>query len=308
MPSLHVALVGATGNLGPAVLHQLAGSSFKITVLTRVGSISKVEVPRGVDILVKEVDYDDHAGLVAALQTVKVVVSTLGFQSLFETQKKVIDACIEARVTRFFPSEFGNDTANQNVKTLPVFLEKVKTQEYLVSKVVDHPEFSYTFLYTNSFFDWQLKIGFMVNLKDHTATLYDGGDVQFSATRLSTIGRAIVAVCKSLEATRNKDIYVHDASVTQKQLIDIARQIDDHQWQTSIASTVDVERDAYSLLETGVPGDIVKASLGFIARACWGSGYGGDFTKKIHNEMLGVQMMSHDEIRDMIKEIISSSS
>ncbi|KAK5053692.1 hypothetical protein LTR84_001653 [Exophiala bonariae] len=308
MSSLHIALVGATGNLGPAILHQLAVASFKITVLTRVGGSSKVEVPPGADILVKEVDYDDHGALVAALQTVEVAVSTLGFQSLFETQKKIIDACIEARVTRFLPSEFGNDTANENVRKLPVFLEKVKTQEYLVSKVANHPELSYTFLYTNSFFDWQLKIGFMVNLKDHTATLYDGGDVLFSATRLSTIGRAIVAVCKSLEATRNQDIYVHDASVTQKKLIDIARGIDDHQWQTNTVSTVDVERDAYSLLESGVQGDMVKASLGFISRACWGSGYGGDFTKKIHNEMLGIPLMSDDEIRDMIEEIISSSS
>lgn len=307
MSSLHVALVGATGNLGPAVLHQLAAASLRITVLARMGSKSKVQVPSGADISVREVDYDDHAALVAALRTVVVVISTLGFQNLFETQTKLIDACIEARVTRFLPSEFGSDTANQNVRKLPVFADKVKTQEYLVAKVADHPDFSYTFLYTNSFFDWQLKIGFMINLKDHTATLYDGGGVQFSATRLSTIGRAIVAVSRNLEATRNQHLYVHDASITQNKLIELAKGLDNEQWSTTTVSTVDIERNAYQLLESEIQEDLVKASLGFISRACWGLGYGGDFAEKIDNELLGVPLMSQDDIKDMLKGIINAA-
>jgi uncharacterized protein YbjT (DUF2867 family) len=308
MSSLHIALVGATGNLGPAVLDQLAAASFKITVLARVGSGSKVSLPSGADVSVKEVDYDSPAALIAALETVNVVISTLGFQSLFETQRKIIDACIEAGVTRFLPSEFGNDTANPNVRVLPVFAEKVKTQEYLVAKVSDHANFSYTFLYTNSFFDWQLKIGFMVNLKEHTATLYDGGDVQFSATRLSTIGRAIVAVARNLEVTRNQDLYVHDATLTQNKLIELAKTIDGKQWSTTTVSTADVEQNAYRLLESGTQADVLNASLGFIARACWGSGYGGDFTAKLNNDVLGIPLMNHEEIENMVKEIVGGSS
>jgi len=304
MSSLHVALVGATGNLGPAILEQFAKTSFTITVLTRVGSGSKVVVPSGGNVAVKEVDYDSPAALVAVLKNIEVVISTLGFQSLFETQKKLIDASIDAGVARFIPSEFGNDSANPNVRKLPVFAEKVKTQEYLVQKVSEHPKFSYTFVYNNSFFDWQLKIGFMVNLKEHTATLYDGGDVTYSATRLSTIGKALVAVASNLEGTKNRHLYVHDAAVTQNKLIALAKTIDGKEWTTTTVSTADVEQNAYKLLESDSQADLLNASLGFIARACWGSGYGGDFTTKLNNDVLGIPLMSHDEIEAMIRELM----
>ncbi|KAJ9650783.1 hypothetical protein H2198_009920 [Neophaeococcomyces mojaviensis] len=305
MSSLHVALVGATGNLGPAILDQLTKTPFIITVLTRVGSGAKVVLPSVGNVTVEEVDYDSPAALVAALKNVDVVISTLGFQSLFETQKKLIDASIDAGVTRFIPSEFGNDSANPNVRKLPVFAEKVKTQDYLLQKVSEHPSFSYTFVYNNSFFDWQLKIGFMVNLKEHTATLYDGGDVPFSATRLSTIGKALVAVASHLEGTKNRHLYVHDTAVTQNKLIALAKAVDGKQWTTTTVSTADVEQNAHKLLESGSQKDLLNASLGFIARACWGSGYGGDFTTKLNNDILGIPLMSDEEVETMVREIMA---
>ena len=148
----------------------------------------------------------------------------------------------------------------------------------------------------------------MINQKEHTATLYDGGDVQFSATRLSTIGKAIVAVARNLEVTRNQDLYVHDATVTQNKLIELAKTIDGKQWSTTTVSTVDVEQNAYRLLESGTQADVLNASLGFIARACWGSGYGSDFTAKLNNDVLGIPLMNHEEIKNMVKEIVGGSS
>ncbi|KIW16371.1 hypothetical protein PV08_06422 [Exophiala spinifera] len=301
---VHVVLAGATGNLGPAVLSQLLQTPFSLTVLARLGSRSKVALPSSSNATIKEVNYDDPESLGAALQGVDVVVSNLGFQNLFENQKKLIDASIRAGVTRFIPSEFGNDTANPGVRKLPVFADKVKTQEYLVEKAAQYPDFSYSFLYTNSFFDWQLQIGFMVNLKEHTATLYDGGDVTFSATRLATIGKAVIGVINNLEATKNRDIYVHDTAITQNKLIEIARKRDGRDWTTTTVSTADVEQNAYKSLEKGTPSDLLSASLGFIARACWGSGYGGNFTPKLNNDILGIPVMTQSEIEEMVAGIM----
>ncbi|KAK9247027.1 NmrA-like family-domain-containing protein [Lipomyces tetrasporus] len=306
MPSLHVALVGATGNLGPAILKALLAASLKTTVLTRVGSAHKIPVSAGSETLLKvlEVDYNSHTSLVSALDTVDVVVSTLGFTDLFSIQKKIIDASLDAHVSRFIPSEFGNDSANPLVRQLPLYGDKIKTQEYLEGKVAQNPSFSYTMCYSNSFLDWQLQIGFMVNLKDHTATLYDGGDVPFSATRLSTIGKAVVAVIENLDATRNEHVYFHDAAVTQNQLIEIAKRIDGKEWSTNVVSTADVEKKAYEMLKSSDPAEVGNAALGFIARACWGAGYGGDFSGKTSNKLLGIPEMSSEDLEKLVSEII----
>jgi hypothetical protein len=306
MSSLHVALVGATGNLGPAILQALLGASLKTTVLTRVGSAHKIPVSAGSEALLKvrEVDYTSHASLVSALDTVDVVVSTLGFTDLFSIQKKIIDASLDAHVSRFIPSEFGNDSANQHVQQLPLYGDKIKTQEYLKAKVAQNPSFSYTLLYNNSFLDWQLQVGFMVNLKLHTATLYDGGDVPFSATRLSTIGKAVVAILENPDATRNKHVYIHDIAITQNQLIEIAKVIDGKEWSTNVVSTADIEKKSYEMLESSDPADVGNAALGFIARACWGAEYGGNFSEKASNKLLGIPEMSIDDLEKLVREII----
>lgn len=305
MSSLHVALAGATGKLGPAVLQELIAASIQVSVLTRIGNAHKVPESARVDKLdIREVDYNSHSSLVSALNKIDVVISTLGFTNLFEIQKKLVDACLDARVPRFIPSEFGNDSANPLVRKLPVFADKIRTQDYLVAKATQNPGFSYTMCYSNSFLDWQLQVGFMVNLKEHTATLYDGGDVRYSATRLSTIGKAVVGVIRNIDATRNEHVYFHDVSVTQNQLIGIAKRIDGKEWQTEVASTSEIEEKAYRLLGSGGDADVAQASLGFIARACWGQGYGGDFSKKLNNELLGIPEMSNEDLQKLVEQIL----
>ncbi|KAL2800585.1 NAD(P)-binding protein [Aspergillus keveii] len=307
MSSLRVALVGATGNLGPAILQALVAASLETTVLTRVGSAHKVSIPSGSEKLLKvqEVDYNSHGSLVSALEPVDVVVSTLGFADLFNIQKKLIDASLEANVTRFIPSEFGNDSANALVRKLPLYADKIKTQEYLEGKAAQHAGFSYTFAYNNSFLDWQLQIGFMVNLKDHSATLYDGGDVPFSATRLATIGQAIVGIIQNQEATKNEHIYFHDIAITQNQLIDIAKRIDGKEWSTTVVSTADVEQKSYEMLKSSDPAEVANSALGFIARACWGAGHGGDFSSKVSNKLLGIPGMNTEDLEKLVREIMA---
>lgn len=270
------------GNLGPALLQELLDASLRITILPRTGSAHKIppsartEKARAV-----EVDYSSHSSLVDALKTVDVLISTLGFTNLFETQRSLVDACLDAQVSRFIPSEFGNDSANSLVRKLPLFADKIKTQEYLVAKAAQHLGFRYTMCCSNSFLDWQLEVGFMVKLKGHIATLYDGGDARLSATRFPTIGKAVVGVINNLDATKNKHIYFHDVAVTLIQLIHIAEGIDGEEWQAEVIPTSQVEENACELLSSGVPEDAAEASLGFIARACWGEGCGGTFPRRL---------------------------
>lgn len=301
MAGLHIAQVGASGNLGSAVLRELLDAGLKLTVLTREGSSSKFPEELQSKFTLKSVDYASPSSLQSALEGVDVVISTLGWARQFEIQKALIDAAIAVGVQRFIPSEFGNDTANPHVRSFPSFFaEKTQTQEYLLEKGKANPDFTYTFCYTNTFLDWQLRLGLLVDLKNHKANLYDGGDRPFSATRLATIGKALVAIVNRLEKTRNQDIYVHDIVTTQNKLIGFAKEIDGAEWGTTTISTEEGEKQAKATLAEG--GDAMGSSLTLIARAAYGEGYGGDFTEKLSNEILGISEMTEAELKALVQE------
>jgi uncharacterized protein YbjT (DUF2867 family) len=57
---------------------------------------------------VVEVDYADHNALVEAFKGYEALVLTLGdIPTQFKNSKPLIDAAIDAGVTRVIPSEFG---------------------------------------------------------------------------------------------------------------------------------------------------------------------------------------------------------
>ncbi|KAK9780220.1 putative NmrA-like domain-containing protein [Seiridium cardinale] len=90
----NVALVGATGNLGPSVLEALLKTdNFSITVLKRAESKSKLPA-----------------------------------------STRLVDTAASAGVKRFIPSEFGSDTANPKNSKLLVFQPKIQVEEYLQKK------------------------------------------------------------------------------------------------------------------------------------------------------------------------------
>ena len=245
MSGLHIAQVGASGNLGSAVLRELVDAGLQVTVLTREGSSSRFPEELQSKFALLSVDYESPMSLQSALKDVDVIVSTLGWTRQFEIQKALIDAALVVGVQRFIPSEFGNDTANPHVREFPSFFaEKTQTQEYLIKKSKLNPNFSYTFCYTNTFLDWQLRLGLLVDLKKHKAYLYDGGNRPFSATRLATIGKGLVAVVHRLGETRNQDIYMHDLVTTQNKLIGMSKEIDGADWETTTMSTEDGEKQA----------------------------------------------------------------
>jgi hypothetical protein len=290
-PIRTVAIAGASGNLGPAILSPLLAANFTVTVLTRSSSTatSSTYPPT---VTVRTVDYASLDSITTALRGQDALVSTLASAAI-DVQIRLIDAALAAGVQRFIPSEFGSDTRNPLARKLPVYAGKVKVQDYLTEKARENEKFTYTFIYTSAFFDWCLKMGFLLGRE-----MYDGGDRKFSTTRLSTIGKAVVGVLQHPAETRNRDVYVHEAVVTQKQLAKLSGK----EWEAEEASTEVLEREAYAELGKEKP-DYGKAMYGFLKRAVWGEGYGGYFGQ-VDNELLGIGMMNEREIEELVKEYI----
>ncbi|KAJ1554308.1 hypothetical protein HK405_005439, partial [Cladochytrium tenue] len=125
-PGAKVALAGASGQVGAAVLTQLLAAGFQVTALTR--SAGRVQVRPGVTEVV--VDFGNHDVLVAALADHHAVVATTAGESA-AAQILLADAAADAGVTRFVPSDFGSDLDDPESRALPVFADKIKVREHL---------------------------------------------------------------------------------------------------------------------------------------------------------------------------------
>lgn len=292
-----VALAGASGNLGPAILNALlAAGTFDVTILTREGSNAKF--PPGAKVV--SVNYSSKESLTNAFRGQDAVVSTIAMAAL-TSQTDMIDAAIAAGVKRFLPSEFGSNTYNPKARPLPVFHGKLVIQDYLEKKSKE-TSLTYTPIVTSGFFDWGLKAGLFINFKEHKATLYDGGDRPFSVTRLAAIGTAVVGVLQHPEETENRPVFVHEAVVTQNQLVNIAKDADpSKKWEIQNVDTEKLEMETYEALAGPAEKRNPHLYYNFLFRAIFGEGYGGELTE-VDNELLGVTMMSDGEVKKLVQD------
>ena len=297
--AVRVALAGATGNLGPAILKVLLDANFQVTILSREGSISTDSIASHPNQSIVKVDYTSVSSLTDALQGHAVVVSTLASTAL-DTQQPLIDAALAAGIARFIPSEFGSDLNNTFNQALPVFGGKMKVQAYLKDLAAKNNGFSYTLIYNNAFFDWGLNVGFIVDPKEHKATIYDGGDVPFSVTRLSSIGKAVAGVINNLDATKNRVVYIHDAVVTQNQLIKIFKSVDDKDWETETKSTQEIAKASYEELGKPEP-NYSTAMVGFLFSSAFSEKGTPDFRGRVDNKLLGLPELNEEELKEVLK-------
>ncbi|KAI8944791.1 hypothetical protein F4801DRAFT_170438 [Xylaria longipes] len=289
----NVALAGATGNLGPAILEQLLKAGFQVTVLTRQGSTNKPPA----SVTVKPVDYDSVESLTTALQGQDAVVSTLGPEAL-SRQLNLVEAAVKAGVKRFLPSEFGSDTTNAKNANLAVFGHKIATHKALVKEAANG-NISYTTIVNGPFFDWGMKVGLILNAKEKSISIYDGGERHFSTTTLESIGKAVVGVLKKPEETKNRAVYVQNAAPTLKQLKAIAEKVTGTTWQgKEVSIENDVLPPAVAELEKESP-DPSKFAIPMIIASIWGDGYGNHF-QKLDNELLGVREFTEAEIEAVV--------
>ncbi|KAK4540748.1 hypothetical protein LTR36_008963 [Oleoguttula mirabilis] len=102
---------------------------FEVAVIARASSISSTYSP-GVSVTNLD-DFKKHSELVGALHDQDVVISAVGSGEGMKSQRKLIDAAVDAGVRRFMSSERGFDNSVKGAQALclPVFGAKGKVEE-----------------------------------------------------------------------------------------------------------------------------------------------------------------------------------
>ncbi|KAF1852136.1 isoflavone reductase family protein [Cucurbitaria berberidis CBS 394.84] len=291
----NVIIIGAGGNLGPAILNAfLKESSFNTTVLSRKDS--KSTFPSGVKVI--NADYDSASSLRDAFQGQDAVISLVGSGALGD-QNKLIDASIAAGVKRFIPSEFGSNVPNKRAREIvPIFAAKYETVNYLKSK---ESEISWTSVITGPFFDWGLKTGFLgFNASNKSVEIYDEGKAVFSTTNLHQIGLTLIKALEKADASKNQYVYVSSFQTTQQEVLAVAEKITGSKWTVT---KVDATQYLKEGRERFAKGDY--SSIPILLRGITFSVEEklGDFSSEgLWNDKLG---LPKESLEDTIKDVLS---
>ncbi|KAH9908859.1 NAD(P)-binding protein [Xylariomycetidae sp. FL2044] len=247
-PIQKVAVAGASGNIGKAVVEELSKAGFKVTALTRESS----DAAFSPDVTSTKVDYNSVESLLAALEGQDAVVSTVATIAV-GGQHPLVEAALKAKVKRFIPSEFGINTRIVEGTAIGRILQgKVKTLDYLDEKSKENPWFTWTGISNGLFFDWGLKYGSIgLNKDTKTAIIYDSGDEPVQASNLNFIGRAIAAVLSKPDKTANKYLNIASFNPSQNQILSIVERETGEKWTVKKASTADEEKIGLEKLEQG---------------------------------------------------------
>ncbi|KAK1707559.1 oxidoreductase CipA-like protein [Colletotrichum acutatum] len=288
------ALTIHTGNLGRPILKSLLNAGFIVTALSRPGGNASA-LPSHPSLIVKVVDLTSSDSLQPALLEIDVVISCVATLAIC-IQKSLVDASVASEVKRFIPAEFGMDSANALFAQLPVREPKVATRRYLLQILETNPQFTFTCIPNGLFLDWGLQMGIILDLKRHTATLYNGGNVSFSATTLEDIASTVLA--------RNRFVYVQSATLTRNQLIEFAKEIGGKAWETAIMTTEEIWRQGLVEMEKGPQADINAAMLGFCLCGSFTSDFNCDFSSHWENNLLGLKGLTEDEVRSLLAGLL----
>ena len=218
---------------------------------------------------------------------------------LLSTHLLLIEAAAKAHIKRFIPSEFGVNTLNEKVCTMPTFGDKIDVQNALRRKAAS-VGMTYSLIYTGPTLDLEIHRGWIMDLKEKTINLFDGGHRVFSTTCLLTIGRAVVSVLTHLEETKNRAVYVHDTATTLQRLAAMGEKATGADGWKKTAVSVDTMLDeAWSELRNPIP---ARCAFKYYQAACFGEGYGCHFEKN-DNKLLGLGEMSDDVLQIMIDSL-----
>ncbi len=166
---------------------------------------------------------------------------------------------------------------------------------------------TYTLISSGPFLDWGIMVGFIMNRKEKSIDLLDGGGRVFSTTSLPTIGKAVAGVLTHPEQTKDRVVYVQDTATTLKKLAAMGKKATGADGlKENVVPIDEVLEQAWAELKKDKP-DPDTVLVSFVKGSFWGEGYGGHF-EKLDNELLGIKEMSDAQVRGLVNSLAKQLS
>ena len=299
----NIAVVGAGGsNIGNHIVRTLLtapyAGRFNVTVLARESSKSTFHPDAKV---IRLSDDFLHASLVSALKGQDVLISAVQAKDL---EYRLIDAAIEAGVQRFLPSEYGvNNTFKPARDLAPIFDSKGQTIEHLITK---EAQISWTAVPTGLWLEWSLAPAIKfpdIDVVEHTATLWAGGNHKLSWTTIAWSAQAIAEILLHPEETKNNVVPVRALEASQNDIVAVLEELQGVKYETSAADHEKQIKDAradWEKTHARWPG-LVLVKAGFLL-----DGYGSNFVDEgiveVGNGYLGLKDL---QLEDILREVLA---
>lgn len=253
-PIVNVALIGATGHLGAAILDALvAEGTFDVTLLQRASSRSRPAHADKTRVLTVADDLPEDE-LAARLRGQDALVVCYRARDAAE-QIKIGGAAAAAGVRRLVPADFGScDSGGSRERELVrLFDRKVQIRESLQALAARHEGFSWTSLVNGHFFDWGLREDFLhFDLAARRADIIDDGDRRSSQATLAQIAQATVRILQRPEETRNRMLFIQSFCVSQNEVLrSLEKAMGGDKWEVQRFDSEDFIREKKALADKG---------------------------------------------------------
>ncbi|KAF2968992.1 hypothetical protein GQX73_g4561 [Xylaria multiplex] len=288
----NILIVGASGFFGGLALEAFEkDGSFNLTLLQRASSKSRL--PDRFKTVTISDSYPEEE-LVAAFKGQDVIVNCMTTFSV-KDQYRMIDAAIATGVKRYVASEYGLNNMNPKAQGLnSVFATKGGLQGYLRAKA-DEGQIEWMSISCGSWIKWGMAANFSgMHVQEQRFVFWDDGTGYFSCTTEENTVAGLLQALKRPEETKNKNVFLSDFAITQKQLLDAIERIQGVKYRTeSINSDKFIEEKK----EVERQGD-ESATLALIETGFVTGKFGGHLEKEgvIMNEQLGLPKRTLDEV------------
>jgi hypothetical protein len=174
---------------------------------------------------------------------------------------------------------------NEKTRKLPAYEGRVDIEDYLDEKTPG-TDLTYTIMNCGYILDFGIRRGSIFDLRTHTARIADDGNKVFSASRLETVGKAVVGVLEHPDETVNRSVFVQNIATTQRELVSMAAKLTPgSKWKFEAIDTVTLVANSDDAIAKGASPFEFPVRIAYIARSLWGDDYGSHF-EDLDNDLL----------------------
>lgn len=224
---MQVAIVGGSGGLGQHIADEFVKhKKYKLILLSRKELEQYSD--EGADIRI--VDFNSVSSLKHALQGVHTVISCIASRdpvTELTVSKNIIEACEEAGVKRFIPSEWGPDLEKYGHIDFEYFEAKQQVREVLAKSKLE-----YTLIANGIFMDYLLPkmakkhlrdLPLPIDVQKATAKIPGTGDVPVTFTLADNVAEAVVELVG--DPVWEKHTHINGETTTLNKILHTAEEV-----------------------------------------------------------------------------------